>query len=146
MELREMVFNDLDQVVVLENELFASPWTKENFIYELCENEFSNNYVLVEDNKIIGYIGFWITFDICQITTLGIAKEYQGRGLSCILMDKCIEVAKQNECFNITLEVRVSNIVAQKLYEKYGFTNAAVRKNYYSDNGEDAYLMLKILG
>ena len=61
-------------------------------------------------------------------------------------MDKIISVANESKCENITLEVRVSNVAAISLYKKYGFIIANIRKSYYSDNHEDAYLMIKPLG
>lgn len=124
----------------LEHQLFSSPWSKDDYIYELSSNPYAKYYVL-EDDKIVGYVGIWITYETAQITTIGIAKERQGEGLSKLLMNKVIEETK--DCEAITLEVRVSNVKAIKLYESYGFKKEAIRKDYYLDNHEDAYLMMK---
>ncbi|MDD6512625.1 ribosomal protein S18-alanine N-acetyltransferase [Sharpea azabuensis] len=135
-----MRLSDLDNIMPLEHQLFSSPWSKDDYIYELSSNPYAKYYVL-EDDKIVGYVGIWITYETAQITTIGIAKERQGEGLSKLLMNKVIEETK--DCEAITLEVRVSNVKAIKLYESYGFKKEAIRKDYYLDNHEDAYLMMK---
>ncbi|WP_276617970.1 ribosomal protein S18-alanine N-acetyltransferase [Sharpea azabuensis] len=135
-----MRLSDLDNIMPLERQLFSSPWSKDDYIYELSSNPYAKYYVL-EDDKIVGYVGIWITYETAQITTIGIAKERQGEGLSKLLMNKVIEETK--DCEAITLEVRVSNVKAIKLYESYGFKKEAIRKDYYLDNHEDAYLMMK---
>ncbi|MDD6711545.1 ribosomal-protein-alanine N-acetyltransferase [Sharpea azabuensis] len=140
MLLRAMAVNDLDQIIVLEHQLFSSPWSKEDYLYELSSNPYAKYYVL-EDDKIIGYVGMWITYETAQITTIGIAKERQGQGLSKLLMNKVD--GETRDCEAITLEVRVSNTRAIRLYESYGFRKEAIRKDYYLDNHEDAYLMMK---
>lgn len=140
MLLRAMRLSDLDYIMTLEHQLFSSPWSKDDYIYELSSNPYARYYVL-EDDKIVGYVGIWITYETAQITTIGIARERQGEGLSKLLMNKVIEETK--DCEAITLEVRVSNVKAIKLYESYGFKKEAIRKDYYLDNHEDAYLMMK---
>ena len=140
MLLRAVAVNDLDQIIVLEHQLFSSPWSKEDYLYELSSNPYAKYYVL-EDDKIIGYVGMWITYETAQITTIGIAKERQGQGLSKLLMNKVD--GETRDCEAITLEVRVSNTRAIRLYESYGFRKEAIRKDYYLDNHEDAYLMMK---
>ena len=85
----------------------------------------------------------WLLGDQTQITTLGIKKAYQGNGYAKKLMDKCEEITKMMGYANINLEVRISNQRAIRLYEKCGFKIVAIRKNYYQDNHEDAYLMIK---
>ena len=142
MLLRAMAVNDLDQIIVLEHQLFSSPWSKEDYLYELSSNPYAKYYVL-EDDKIIGYVGMWITYETAQITTIGIAKERQGQGLSKLLMNKVD--GETRDCEAITLEVRVSNTRAIRLYESYGFRKEAIRKDYYLDNHEDAYLMTRAM-
>lgn len=143
MLIRRMDLLDIDKIVALEQELFSSPWDKEAFYYELEKNAFSTILVLEDELEIIGYIGMWLLGDQTQITTLGIKKAYQGNGYAKKLMDKCEEITKMMGYVNINLEVRVSNQKAIKLYEKCGFKIVTIRKNYYQDNHEDAYLMIK---
>lgn len=144
--IREMVTSDLDEIVKMENELFSSPWKKEDFRYQVEENEFSHDYVLETEGEIIGYVGFWTLFEHAQITTLGVARKYQGKGFSKLLMEKALAVACELGCEDMSLEVRVSNTRAIGLYEKYGFIQINVRKSYYENPIEDAYLMMKPLG
>ena len=92
----------------------------------------------------MGFIGFWIKFEQAEITKVSIAKKYQGYKLSKLLMADAEQRIRLAECENITLEVRVSNVVAINLYKSCGFNIVATRKKYY-ENGEDAYLMLKEL-
>ena len=143
MLVRDMKLSDLDTIEEIEQEIFSSPWSKDNFIYEINQNQFSNNIVLENDEEILGYIGFWLLGDQTQITTLGIRKEYQGKGYAKILMDACINATRQRGYTSITLEVRVSNNRAIHLYEGFDFQIVATRKNYYQDTHEDAYLMFK---
>lgn len=143
MLIRQMVWPDIDIVVALEHELFSTPWEKDAFEYELGKNVFSSILVLEEDGEILGYIGMWLLGDQTQITTLGVKKEYQRNGYAKMLMEKCVEVTKHLGYRNINLEVRISNQKAINLYKKYGFKIVTIRKNYYQDNHEDAYLMIK---
>lgn len=143
MLIRKMDLGDLERVVDLEHELFSSPWKKDDFIYELEKNSFSTILVLEDNGLVIGYLGMWNLGDQSQITTVGVDKQYQGKGYATMLMNKCIEIAKGLKYSNINLEVRVSNESAITLYKKCGFKIVATRKNYYQDNHEDAYLMVK---
>lgn len=90
---------------------------------------------------IIGFAGMWILLDEAHITTIGVAPEYRGRGLGEMLLLNLFEEAMRRGAEWLTLEVRVSNDSAQALYSKYGFTRQGIRRRYYSDNGEDAYIM-----
>ncbi|MEG0823479.1 MAG: ribosomal protein S18-alanine N-acetyltransferase [Erysipelotrichaceae bacterium] len=144
--IRRMVEKDLPRILELEDQLFTSKWTYEQYLYELHENEFSQLYVFEIGTKIVGYLGLWLTFDIAQITTLAIDKEYQGNGYAKQLLNKLVEVANQAMCETIMLEVRVSNNRAIKLYKNFDFIEMSRRKNYYTDNNEDAIVMVKALG
>lgn len=137
---------DLDIIVNIEKEIFTSSLNKNDFLYELYQNPFSHYYVLIDNETIIGYIGFWITFEIAQLTNIAVRKVYQGKGYGQKLLDVCFQKVNKAKCDNITLEVRVSNLKAIKFYEKNGFIKVNIRKGYYQDNHEDAYLMIKPLG
>lgn len=90
---------------------------------------------------IIGFAGMWIMLDEAHVTTIGVAPEYRGHGLGEMLLIELFEEALRRGAEWMTLEVRVSNDTAQALYLKYGFTRQGIRRRYYSDNGEDAYIM-----
>ena len=83
----------------------------------------------------------WIILDEAHVTTIGVAPEFRGQGLGELLLIDLHEEALRRGAEWLTLEVRVSNDTAQSLYQKYGFTRQGIRRRYYSDNGEDAYIM-----
>jgi len=141
-----MTEDDLEQILILEKQLFTSCWKEEDYLYELNENPYSTLIVIEENGKIIGYAGIWCMFEQAQITTIGVAKEYQGKGYSKLLMEQLLSIALINKCETISLEVRVSNYKAISLYEKLDFIKINTRKDYYADNHEDAYLMMKGIG
>ncbi|MEG0077137.1 ribosomal protein S18-alanine N-acetyltransferase [Anaerorhabdus sp.] len=144
--IRAMIQSDLERVTELEKELFSLPWGFEDFKHELEDNEFAHYYVLLENECIVGYCGFWTLYEQAQITTIGVTKEAQGKGYASQLMELIEEISSKLGCETCSLEVRVSNIPAQKLYEKYGYITINIRKSYYSDNHEDAFLMMKAIG
>lgn len=145
MLIREMDIDDLKRVVALEEQLFTSAWRESDFLYEILRNDFSKNYVLEDDGCIVGYIGVWIMYEQAQITTIGVDPNYQRRGLGRELMKTVMDIAMEYGCEMMSLEVRVSNHKAISLYESLGFQNVSIRKDYYKDNHEDAYLMIKRL-
>lgn len=134
--------DDIDALGNMEEKYFPSPWTKAQFEEEMKNNPFSRIYVLKDKDKLVGYIDYWIIFDQAQINKICIEEEYRRQHLGEYLMQEAFEEMKENDVFSITLEVRVSNIKAQKLYEKLGFKNVLLKKAYYSD-GEDAFYMVK---
>ena len=146
LQILELLNEDIDAILPLENELYHKPWQKKDYEYELNDNPFAYYLKLIDkdSNEIMGFIGFWIKFEQAEITKVSIAKKYQGYKLSKLLMADAENRIRLAECENITLEVRVSNVVAINLYKSCGFNIVATRKKYY-ENGEDAYLMLKEL-
>ena len=143
--IRKMCGADLRRVTELEKLLFSNPWPRSAFEYELSGNPFSTLYVLEEDGQIIGYVDLWILYDRAEIATIGVCKEYRRRGYAQQMMDRIIADAQEAGCENLSLEVRVSNDAAVSFYKKNGFITVNTRKNYYEDNGEDAWLMVKPL-
>ena len=145
MLIRKMMIEDLRIIEELENTLFSSPWRYEDFLSEINENAFSHNYVVIDGDNIVGYAGLWIMYDQSQITTIGVRPECQRKGIGQMMMNMLIEESVKSHCVTMSLEVRVSNNKAISLYEKNGFETVALRKNYYEDNHEDAYLMIKYM-
>lgn len=90
---------------------------------------------------IIGYAGLWLMLDEAHVTTIGIHPHHRGRGAGDLLFMGLVDIAEEMHAERITLEVRVSNTGAQALYRKYGMEVTGLRRRYYSDNGEDAYIM-----
>lgn len=137
---------DVDDIVLIEQQCFSSFWKKEQFLYELNENPYSFIKVFILDDEIIGYIDYWITFECCQLNKVTILPQYRRQGYACELLDVLVQEANLADCETIMLEVRVSNESAKQLYQRYGFIEVNVRKGYYTDNGEDASIMVKPLG
>lgn len=144
--IRKMSIEDLDRIDEIEKESFSSVYKKEQYEYELEDNPCAKLFVLEDENEIVGFIDYWITFDSCQLTKLAIAKEYRGKGYAHELMEFMIEDAIKENCEAILLEVRESNVVAQNLYKAYDFLEINVRKGYYTDNKENAIVMGKAIG
>ena len=120
---------------------FTVPWTIDIYEKELTENPYAHYYVVEKDGIIIGFCGLWVVIDEGQITNIALLPSFRGNGYGSGLFQYIINQAIINGAKRLSLEVRVSNIVAQKLYQKFGFMPAGIRKNYYTDNNEDAMVM-----
>ena len=149
--LRELRFFDLGEILGIERELFPDPWSLAQFKEELSYVPRSRYYVVIEDRsrelpRIVGYAGIAFTgaHEPVDIHTLGVAKEYQGRGLGQRLLDHVTEKAQELNASSILLEVRDGNEPARALYGKNGFTEISRRVGYYARFG-DALVMEKIL-
>lgn len=139
---RKMTMEDIDQVLLIEEEAFAHPWTREAFEHEMTTNLYS--YYLVaetEEQDIVGYCGMWIVLDESHITNVAVAERMRGHRIGEGLMREAIRIVKEQQGVLMTLEVRVSNTVAKNLYYKLGFQDGGIRKNYYTDTQEDALVM-----
>ncbi|MEH7085120.1 ribosomal protein S18-alanine N-acetyltransferase [Neobacillus drentensis] len=138
---RNMREEDIDQILEVEHASFTTPWSRDAFYNELHNNRFAVYIVLEENNKILGYCGAWIVIDEAHVTNVAILPEFRGRKLGEAILRKMMSVAREMGAKSMTLEVRVTNHVAQSLYRKLGFQNGGIRKNYYSDNQEDGLVM-----
>lgn len=141
MTFRKMLTEDIEQVLNVEKQSFTLPWSREAFFNELNHNEYAVYMVIEDEGKIAGYCGAWIVIDESHITNIAILPEYRGQKLGEALLRKMIEISISMGAVRMTLEVRVSNAVAISLYEKLGFQKGGIRKRYYTDNQEDAYVM-----
>jgi ribosomal-protein-alanine N-acetyltransferase len=94
-----------------------------------------------EATNIVAFSGLWHMVNEAHITTIAAHPDYRGRGVGELMLSSMIGVAYAVRARYVTLEVRVSNYVAQNLYRKYGFSQTGVRRRYYSDNHEDAFVM-----
>lgn len=139
-KLREMKLNDIPAVVKLEESSFPTPWTYWIFFQELVSPQ--RFYIVAElEGKIIGYAGMSWVLDEGHITTLAVAREYRRQGIGSKLLEQLIKKARALGLRYLTLEVRESNIPAQKLYYKYGFVVEGKRRRYYLNPREDAVIM-----
>ena len=131
---------DLDQVIKLENTVFLDPWSYHSFEKEL-ENQFSYYFVLEKEEEILGYFGFNIILDECEIYTIAVKEKNQGQGIGKVMMDYIITFCKEHKVSVVTLEVREYNFSAMHLYLNYGFKKITRIKGYYRRPVEDGILM-----
>lgn len=141
LEFRLMQLDDIPDVLEIEHEAFTLPWTEEAFRNELTLNHFAKYMIMELKGQAIGYAGMWTIMDEAHITNIAVREAFRGRKLGDRLLDELMQTASYLGMERMTLEVRVTNRVAQSLYEKKGFKPAGIRKGYYSDNNEDAVIM-----
>jgi ribosomal-protein-alanine N-acetyltransferase len=132
---------DLDVVAEIEKASFPTPWSREIYREELTENNFAHYYVIENDQGVVGFIGAWIIFDEIQVTNFAVLPSERTRGYGHMLFQYLINKALLKGGRLMSLEVRESNIAAQKLYQSFGLKKAGIRKRYYTDNNEDAIVM-----
>lgn len=137
---RRMTLEDVPQVHEIELKTFHTPWTYQSFVDEMTTNQCARYVVAEEDGKILGYAGAWLVFDEGHITNIAVDEAARGRGIGTAVTKALMQYSANMGVQYMTLEVRKSNLVAQGLYRKLGFIELGVRKRYYEDNGEDAYL------
>lgn len=146
--LRAMVAEDIPQVLEIEKESFPTPWSQYAFKCEIEDNGFAYYLVVTpvdNSSQVVGYGGMWIIIDESHITNVAIASAYRGQHAGRLLMEGLCQLACSKGAFCMTLEVRVSNEIAQNLYQQMGFVASGIRPGYYADNREDAIIMWKEL-
>ena len=143
LEIVPMQPEHLGRVLEIENVSFPAPWSYRSYLGELTRNNFAHYFVALIAGEIVGYIGLWIVVDEAHITTVAVAPEYRGNKIAQRLIGFGEEYSKIWGAEKMILEVRVSNLAAQKVYQRMGFEQIAIRKQYYADNLEDAIVMLK---
>ena len=142
MIFRRMTENDLDKVSAMEKEIFSMPWSKESFRESLLQNY--SYFFVAEEGDILGYCGVHNFGGDGEITNVAVDKNARGQGVATKMLQYAMEETKKIGVEAFTLEVRVSNTNAIGLYEKLGFENKGIRKNFYENPVEDAMIMWKI--
>ena len=138
---RRMTPGDVEAVHAIELATFPTPWTLDSFHYEMRENQYAHYLVAEDEEGIIGFCGMWLVIDAAQITNVAVVERMRGKKIGEALMKEAMRVAREGNMDVMSLEVRVTNVVAQNLYRKLGFQDGGIRKGYYTDNGEDALVM-----
>jgi ribosomal-protein-alanine N-acetyltransferase len=139
--IEPMTLDDVAGVQEVEHASFPVPWPANAFRHELTANRNARYVVARDGERIVGYAGLWLMVDEAHITTFAVHPDARRRRIGERLLQRIFDVAAELNAEWITLEVRASNLAAQRLYEKYGFHRAGVRRRYYSDNNEDALIM-----
>ena len=141
-KIEPMKKEDIEDVVQIESEAYGKHhWTKSSFYDEMSNNLAKYYSAKTPEGELVGYAGTWHIIDEGHITTIAVKKDYLRNHIGEAIIHRIIEDCYKNNIKYLTLEVRVSNIPAIKLYEKYGFQSLGTRKGYYQDNDEDALIM-----
>lgn len=138
--VREMLVEDLDQVMEIEKELFSVPWTKEGYFTYLMKSD-SLFLVAEEKGEILGYCGVILVLDEGDITNVAVKPSRQRQGIGGLLVNSLILLTRERGIHTLHLEVREGNDRAIRLYERMGFVQDGLRKNYYTAPVENGILM-----
>jgi ribosomal-protein-alanine N-acetyltransferase len=143
-KVEAMCVVDLEAVLEIESASFPVPWSRNAFLQELLENDRAI-YLVARDEleRITGYIGMWVVFDEGHITNLATHFGFRRSGVGRALLTAMMQAGRERGVRYMTLEVRRSNLAAQQLYQKAGFVQMGIRRQYYLDNKEDALIMWK---
>ena len=132
----------VSQVAALENVCFSDPWSENAFISELS-NPLSTWIVAIEDDRVVGYVGCQSVLDSADIMNIAVDINYRRQGIAEQLMLDLIDRLSKQGINILLLEVRLSNVSAQALYNKLGFVHVGTRPNYYFKPREDALIYRK---
>lgn len=142
MIFREMLVEDLDQVMEIEEDLFSVPWTREGFLTYLLKKD-TMFFVVEEKEKILGFCSMMTVLDEGDILNVAVRRDRQKEGIGQFLVDSILRMADLQGIRLVHLEVREGNQTARRLYERLGFKEDGLRRNYYEDPVENAVLMTK---
>lgn len=141
-EIAKMELTDIPQIMALEKESGLECWAQQNYEESLKNPDYNIQVVKFED-KIIGFLSMYSASDEGYICNIAVDKAHRNYGIGTVLVEKIIEYSKQKCLKFLSLEVRESNTVAIKFYEKLGFAKLGIRKNFYSNPTEHALIMTK---
>jgi [ribosomal protein S18]-alanine N-acetyltransferase len=148
LELRGEIFTleHLQELLLLERACFPAPWSEALLAREANSQAHAWNMVVKVDGRVRAFFFNWIVLDEMHLLNFAIHPDLQGLGLGGVILDWLVIEAEGNGYNNINLEVRESNLAARGLYESRGFVTIYRRRGYYTDNGEDALVMVKFIG
>jgi ribosomal-protein-alanine N-acetyltransferase len=140
-EIRTMEPADLDRVMELQRRAFTHPWTTEMVKKELTQ-DWSTVLLAEENGKLLGICIFWLVHDELHLLNIATDPDHRQQGVARALLDAALERGRAHKCRIATLEVRRSNGPALSLYKGHGFRPVGLRPNYYTDDREDAVVMI----
>ena len=142
LDLRKLELHDLNDIERIERESYPTPWSRSMFAGELAKpSSISLGAFDRENGKLVGYLVISRYVDAWHVMNIAVTPPYRRRGVASVLLERLFELTGSDERRGYTLEVRVSNEGAIKLYERLGFVARGVRRGYYTDNREDALIM-----
>jgi ribosomal-protein-alanine N-acetyltransferase len=139
--IEPMRMGDLATVHQIERASFTTPWPSHAYRTELESNRLAQYLVVRIDKRVVAYAGMWLMVDEAHITTFAVDPRWRRRRIGERLLMTLLDMARDRRAREATLEVRLSNLAARRLYEKYGFRPVGLRPRYYSDDNEDALIM-----
>lgn len=142
-QTRELESADISDIENIEKLSFDTPWTT-NMLLDMCNNKLDKVLVILKNNKIIGYINWRIIADEAELLRIAILNEFRNEGFGELLIKEMFKALKEANVYECFLEVELTNNPAIKLYEKYGFVESLIRKDYYG-KGKSALVMKNIL-
>ena len=143
LELRRLELSDLDAIERIERASYPTPWSRSMFASELAKPSSLSFGAVDETGTLVGYLVLSRYVDAWHVMNVAVAPEKRRQGIASALLHRLLELTKDDSLRGYTLEVRVSNAGAIKLYEDLGFRPRGVRRGYYTDNREDALIMWK---
>jgi ribosomal-protein-alanine N-acetyltransferase len=141
LDITAMTLDDIPAVLQIEVLSFSSTWPPNAFANEVRDNKLAHYFVGRLDGRVVAYGGIWVILEDSHVTTIAVHPDLRGQRLGEEMLVHLLDEAIARAASWITLEVRESNDVAQRLYRKYGFTVVSTRRGYYSDNNESALVM-----
>jgi len=141
LELRSLDTTDLDAVELIEQASYPTPWSRSMFVTELAKPSSLCLGAYAGDGELTGYLVVSRYVDAWHVMNVAVAPAFRRRGIASALLQRLFAVTADDAQRGYTLEVRVSNHDAIRLYERLGFAGRGVRRGYYTDNREDALIM-----
>ena len=132
---------DLDAVQRIERASFTTPWPAYAYRQEIETNRLAHYIVARAGVEVVGFAGMWMMVDQAHVTTFAVHPRWRRKGVGSQMVVALLAMARTLGARQATLEVRLSNLAARHLYERFGFRPVGIRPRYYSDNGEDALIM-----
>ena len=139
-EIRRLSIGDLSEIEEIEQRAYKTPWSRSMFASELAKGT-SICLGAFEGDQLVGYIVNSRYVDAWHVMNVAVDPDHRGRGIATMLLERLFELTDEDDGRGYTLEVRVSNREAIRLYEKLGFERHGIRRGYYTDNREDALIM-----
>ncbi|MCL1816024.1 MAG: ribosomal protein S18-alanine N-acetyltransferase [Clostridiales bacterium] len=138
--LRQLLLDDLDDILTVEQLSFSDPWSRESYIDELSKNQLAYYCGCLMNGYLVGFGGFWQILTEGHITNVAVRPDYRSQGIGRLLVAHMVAACRALGGTDMTLEVRQSNMAAQALYGKFGFKSVGIRPHYYN-NQESALMM-----
>jgi ribosomal-protein-alanine N-acetyltransferase len=139
--LSRMRLEDIEHVSRLERRCYALPWSSSAYVTEVGNPSAYYIVAKLSDATLVGYAGMWVIMDEAHLTTVAVDPTVRGKRIGERMLVDMLDYGIRHGAKRATLEVREHNVPAHQLYLKYGFRDVAIRRNYYSDNGENAIIM-----